>query len=135
MVEMSSTASHQSQGPLHLQRQAALYRLGMTIGERIKKARLDKGLSLEKLGDLLGVTRQAVNQWEKGESDPAKRIEALSEHLGKPLEYFYGAKRDPDDLADQIAQLDQDQQDIIRRMVKQMLGQAEKGQGRKIVVK
>lgn len=38
----------------------------MTIGERIKSARLKKGLTQEELGKMLGVQRAAINKYEKG---------------------------------------------------------------------
>ena len=38
----------------------------MTIGERIKTARLDKGLTQEELGKLVGVKKAAINKYETG---------------------------------------------------------------------
>lgn len=38
----------------------------MTVGERIESERKKKHLSMEALGDMLGVGRSAVNKWEKG---------------------------------------------------------------------
>lgn len=135
MIAMSSTASHQSQGSLHLQCKAVLYRLGMTIGTRIKKARKEKGLSLEALGSKIGVSRQLVWQWEKDETDPSKHVEALSKHLNVPLEYFYGVKREPDELALKIALLSEEQQELIQTMIDKMLGQTEPKIERKASVK
>jgi transcriptional regulator with XRE-family HTH domain len=40
------------------------------IGERIQRLRKDAGLSQEQLGEMLGVSRQAVSKWETGESLP-----------------------------------------------------------------
>ena len=36
------------------------------MGQRIREKRLEKGLSLESLGKLLGVQRAAVSKWELG---------------------------------------------------------------------
>ena len=36
----------------------------MTLGERIQELRKVRGLSQEGLGDLLGVSRQAISKWE-----------------------------------------------------------------------
>lgn len=36
------------------------------MGQRIKEKRLEKGLSLEALGKMLGVQRAAVSKWEHG---------------------------------------------------------------------
>jgi transcriptional regulator with XRE-family HTH domain len=40
------------------------------IGERIKEARTALKLSQEGLGKRLGVTREAVSQWERGDAQP-----------------------------------------------------------------
>lgn len=42
----------------------------MTIYDRIKKARLDAGLTQQELADKLGVTFQAVSSWESGKYIP-----------------------------------------------------------------
>ena len=38
----------------------------MTVGERIELKRKEMNMSMEALGELLGVGRSAVNKWEKG---------------------------------------------------------------------
>ena len=45
----------------------------MTVGERIESERKKKHLSMEALGDMLGVGRSAVNKWEKGTVKSIKR--------------------------------------------------------------
>lgn len=42
----------------------------MTIGERIKKIRQEKGLSQKELGEKLGVSQQMIGQWETGKANP-----------------------------------------------------------------
>lgn len=37
----------------------------MTIGKNIKRLRQNKGLTQEQLGEILGITGQAVSKWEK----------------------------------------------------------------------
>ena len=44
---------------------------GMTIGERIRAARTDAGLSQQDVARALGVGRSAVNQWESGLTKPS----------------------------------------------------------------
>ena len=44
-----------------------------TMGLRIKSKRNELGLTMEELGDRLGVQRQAINKWEKGEVQNIKR--------------------------------------------------------------
>ena len=51
-------------------------------GERIKGRRGEIGLTQEQLADAVGVTYQAVQQWESGKSNPkGKRLEALAAAL------------------------------------------------------
>ena len=45
----------------------------MTDGDRIKRAREKSGLSLAAAGKRLGVTRQAVHQWENDTHYPSLR--------------------------------------------------------------
>lgn len=40
----------------------------MTIGEQIQNIRISKGLTQERLAELLQVSRQAVSKWELGVS-------------------------------------------------------------------
>ncbi len=52
------------------------------IGNRIKAARLSKGMSQEKLGENLGVSFQAVSSWETGKYIPdSDHLPALSREL------------------------------------------------------
>lgn len=54
-----------------------------SFSARFKQARESKGLSQTAVSDKLGVTPQAVQQWEFGKTEPrGKRIEALAEVLG-----------------------------------------------------
>jgi transcriptional regulator with XRE-family HTH domain len=92
---MSSTTSQESQDSLHLQRQAVLYHVDMTLGNLIKKAREAKKMTQQALADEIGVSKQLVWQWEKGKSDARTHIKALSVHLEQPIEYFYATKRSP----------------------------------------
>ena len=55
----------------------------MTVGERIAQLRRQAGLSQEQLGDLLGVSRQAVSKWERGDFDPStSNLLALAKLFG-----------------------------------------------------
>ncbi|WP_157663106.1 helix-turn-helix transcriptional regulator [Geobacillus thermodenitrificans] len=54
----------------------------MTLGEKIKKARIEAGLSQEQLSEKLGVSRSAVAKWESGKGLPD--IDNLK-NLSKPV--------------------------------------------------
>ena len=42
----------------------------MTIGEKIKELRIEKGLSQQKLANLIGVSQKAVDYWERNINEP-----------------------------------------------------------------
>ena len=44
------------------------------FGQRIKKLRNDKGLSMQELADKLGVTKSSINMWENSSSIPKDNI-------------------------------------------------------------
>lgn len=56
----------------------------MTIGEKIKSLRLEKGLSLEELGKSVGVSKSTAQKWESGYIANMKRdkISLLAKVLG-----------------------------------------------------
>ena len=43
----------------------------MELKDRIAAVRKAAGLTQEQMGELVGVTRQAVSKWESGASDPS----------------------------------------------------------------
>ena len=55
----------------------------MTLGDRIKKARIARGLTQEKLGELCGTTKQAIFKYEAGivTNIPTDRLERIAEAL------------------------------------------------------
>lgn len=56
----------------------------MTLGTRIRKARLAAGISQANLADLMGITRSACSQWESdhGTAPRRDRLERLAKLLG-----------------------------------------------------
>ena len=61
------------------------------MGERIKAARNEAGYSQKRLARVMGVSFQAVQKWEKGNTRPRhERLRSLSLALNKPLSYFTG---------------------------------------------
>jgi transcriptional regulator with XRE-family HTH domain len=60
------------------------------VGSRVRMRRMLLGLSQEKLGELLGLTFQQVQKYEKGANRiGASRLFDLSHVLGVPVQYFY----------------------------------------------
>lgn len=60
------------------------------VGTRVRLRRVLLGMSQEKLGELLGLTFQQVQKYEKGVNRiGASRLFDLSHVLGVPVQYFY----------------------------------------------
>lgn len=99
MVKKSSTALPESQASLGcVGGQVTLYAPLMTLGQRIKKARLRLApkLTQEKLGERLGVTKQAVSGWERETERPdIENLPGLSRELKVPLEWLLDGNGDP----------------------------------------
>ncbi len=71
------------------------------IGEQIKKHRIAKGITQEQLGQLVGVTTQAVSKWERGGTPDAELLPALSEILSVSIDALFG--REDESLAFTLA--------------------------------
>ena len=58
------------------------------FGQRIKKLRNDKGLSMQELADKLGVTKSSINMWENSSSIPKDNILiSLSKMFNVSIDY------------------------------------------------
>lgn len=65
----------------------------MTLGEKLKKYRSSKGLSQEKVAEILDVSRQAVTKWENNQTTPSvDNLIALASLYDVPLEKLAGTK-------------------------------------------
>lgn len=61
----------------------------MTLGEKLKEARKQNGLSQEQLSEKLGVSRSAVAKWETDKGIPdVDNLKALSQLLGVSIDYL-----------------------------------------------
>src|ERR1700677_4898264 len=60
------------------------------VGNRVRIKRMLIGMSQEKLGDMLGLTFQQVQKYEKGVNRiGAGRLYEISRILGVPIDFFY----------------------------------------------
>ncbi len=67
----------------------------MTLGERLKMYRTQKGLSQEKIAEMLDVSRQAVTKWETGQTTPSSdNLIALANLYDVSLDELIGKKED-----------------------------------------
>lgn len=120
----------------------------MNIGEKIKKARLEKGYTQEELGNLIGVQKSAVAKYEKGRVVNIKRsvlskiskvleippVELVSDIEEKPVEtankladWYLGLEMKETDSEVQVllegySRLDEQKQAQVREYVHFLLG-------------
>ncbi|MBR5474533.1 MAG: helix-turn-helix domain-containing protein [Lachnospiraceae bacterium] len=67
----------------------------MTIGQRIALKRKEYNLSQEALGELVGVSRQAIYKWESDQSLPEiEKLIALSQQFQVPVGWLLGVEED-----------------------------------------
>jgi transcriptional regulator with XRE-family HTH domain len=60
------------------------------VGSRVRLRRMLVGMSQEKLGDMLGLTFQQVQKYEKGANRVgASRLYQISQILGVPVQFFF----------------------------------------------
>lgn len=69
----------------------------MNFSEKIKELRLSKGLTLEQVGDKVGVGKSTVRKWENGMIANMKRdkIAKLADALGVSPAYLMGWDEEP----------------------------------------
>ena len=66
----------------------------MTLSEKLKIYRINKGLSQEKIAESLGVSRQAVTKWEAGQTTPSSNnLIALAKLYDVSLSELVGTKK------------------------------------------
>ena len=65
----------------------------LKIGERIAKYRKAKGYTQEQLGELAGVSGQAVSKWENGGVPDTYLLPVIAQALGVSVDALFGAER------------------------------------------
>jgi transcriptional regulator with XRE-family HTH domain len=59
------------------------------LNERLKNLRLAKGLTLQQVGDVFGISAASVASWEKGKNQPGSRkLSKIAEVLGSTVEFL-----------------------------------------------
>jgi DNA-binding XRE family transcriptional regulator len=54
-----------------------------SLGERIKKWRLEQGLFQEELATMIGIDEMTTVNWEKERTKPIKKIREIKDNLGR----------------------------------------------------
>jgi transcriptional regulator with XRE-family HTH domain len=74
----------------------------MSIGERIRQLRESHDMSGEAFGELCGLSKGSISQWENNDViPPVSRLLLLKEHLDFSIDYIYTGKIS---IADEISQ-------------------------------
>lgn len=60
------------------------------LSERIAALRKERGLTQEQLGQMVGVSAQAVSKWEKGGAPDVELLPVLSRQLGVTIDALFG---------------------------------------------
>lgn len=60
----------------------------MGVGEKIYKLRKEKGISQERLGQSLGVSRQAVSKWETGTLPDIENLSKLADYFSCSVDFL-----------------------------------------------
>lgn len=77
----------------------------MSIGENVKKIRVDAGLTQKELGERLGITSQSIAQWETGRREPKyQSMVKIADALNVPVSSLYGISEDNQYKQDAIKQ-------------------------------
>lgn len=85
------------------------------MGNRIRELRIGKRMSQAELGDMLGVTRGAVYNWEKGLDIPKlQHISELSRIFGVSLATIMGMPDESDSVDKELRELPGEIQAILR---------------------
>ena len=59
------------------------------LNERLKNLRLAKGLTLQQVGDVFGISRSSVSSWESGTNQPdPRKLEKLATLFGTTVHYM-----------------------------------------------
>jgi transcriptional regulator with XRE-family HTH domain len=73
----------------------------LSVGARLRQARLLAGASQEDVGAAIGVSFQAVQKYENGENRlSAGRLAAAAKYLGVPMSFFFQDDTEPQAASD-----------------------------------
>jgi transcriptional regulator with XRE-family HTH domain len=103
------------------------------VGERIKQARVEAGLTQDELADLVGVGMRQIQYYEAGESDPYRRIDKIAEVTnttagwllhGDAISDLLGG----DEVASRLGALEE-RQERVEELLRELLRRLPDGQG------
>jgi transcriptional regulator with XRE-family HTH domain len=88
------------------------------IGDRIKQARVEAGLTQDELGDFVGVGMRQIQYYESGESDPYRKLRQIAEATGKPISWLLRGEDQPDEdeIVERLLVVEALLRDVLRRL-------------------
>src|ERR1700736_3827501 len=90
-----------TQGPGRKPRKRRANHVALSVGQRLRQARLLAGASQEDVGTAIGVSFQAVQKYENGENRlSAGRLAAAAKFLGVPMSFFFQDDAEPQTAGD-----------------------------------
>ena len=88
----------------------------MTLGEKIKRLRMESSLSQEILAEMVGVSRQAVTKWENNISYPStENMIKLAEIFGVSMEELICRDENSDSQVRRIYYIIKTEESIIKK--------------------
>ena len=94
----------------------------MPIAKNIAVLRKAKGYTQEQLGELLGVTNQAVSKWEAGVTAPdIMLLPQLADALGTTLNGLYGLGEDARGFNEKVNDFARSSQELIKALLREQL--------------
>ncbi|MDD6697923.1 MAG: helix-turn-helix transcriptional regulator [Veillonellaceae bacterium] len=86
----------------------------MTIGERLKALRKERGYSQEDVAKMLGIGRTTYLKYESGENKPSRKLKELASLFGVTTDYLLGRDDAPAPAAEPMGLTARDERDIER---------------------
>lgn len=93
------------------------------LGDEIRRRREEKGWTQKQLGEKVGVTYGAVQQWERNKTAPKRaRLAKVCKVLGIPTELAYGVTTTAGGLAARIERLPEEDRAYLQRIIDALAG-------------
>jgi transcriptional regulator with XRE-family HTH domain len=100
-MTQSKVEAAAGQGPGRKPRKRRANHVDLSVGARLRQARLLAGASQEDVGTAIGVSFQAVQKYENGENRlSAGRLAAAAKFLGVPMSFFFQDDTEPQTAGD-----------------------------------
>ena len=101
------------------------------IGERIKQARKEAGLTQEELADLVEVTARTIQAYEAGDIDAYRKLNKLAEVLRRDISWFLHGEDDAvTSDEDKLREILREELADVRKAVDQVLALLEQEHAR-----